>query len=407
MLMRLSTMLREAGSPHRQAATSRVDTHPLVAMTAPSFNHDEFTAALRDVRDWPELLRQAERNKLFYWLAMKLRAERLRDVPPGPVQVVLGLGVTQAFLLERRHAAAWRELAGRLEDRGLQPVLLKGQSLTSRLYGDSLERVSGDIDVLVSSDNLRDAEVVLQDLGYRATNRDYYVEHHFHLPYSRIQGGCPITVELHWQVAKRSAHVCFEVDDWIRRARILETPAGRARVAPPGEEVAYLAYHALARGAPTLRDLSDVTRLWHRLSPVERARAFAAARRAGASGHLILALEMADNLWGMAENPVVRERPRLRRWLIRHLLEPQTVIALGHATWWPFRRLVVWGAGRDGAASLWHLLRQTLRSPWEAHFDPEHSGRGRDATRLCALALAAGMCCLPRRIFPAAFRTGR
>jgi hypothetical protein len=286
-------------------------------------------------------------------------------------------------------------------------MLLKGRGLAARLHPD-LERVSGDIDILVPRERLGEAERALEGLGFGTAHRDAYLEHHFHLPYTRIGAGATITVELHWQVAKRQAGVRFPVEAWLARPRSLDTPAGRLELPPAVEEVAYLAYHSLGRGAPTLRDLSDVARLWLAMDRDGRSAAIAAAERAGAAAHLDAALDVADALWGGIDGT----RPSAGRpsgpWIARNLLHPATVIAVGEASWWPFSRLLAFSLRSPGGIDLRRLVDQTLRDPWEVHFAPPGSaGPRRDVARLAALGLAAALCALPPRLFPATFRAGR
>jgi hypothetical protein len=90
----------------------------------------------------------------------------------------------------RRNATILDGLAAalaRLQDVGIEPVLLKGAaSLVSGLYDDPVKRILSDIDLLISSRQIKSAEAALRPLGYTdlpsAGPRPWVKSQHRHIP---------------------------------------------------------------------------------------------------------------------------------------------------------------------------------------------------------------------------------
>ena len=92
------------------------------------------------------------------------------------------------------------ELAGALRERGLRGIVLKGPALRRWLYGDTADRMSLDIDLLVSWDDLEAVEGVLNGTGWRYLGIDAIGEHRPHCRvWERPDNG--LILELHRTLA--------------------------------------------------------------------------------------------------------------------------------------------------------------------------------------------------------------
>jgi hypothetical protein len=169
--------------------------------------------------------------------------------------------VEQALTAGRRRGASLLLVSQRVTDTlaqaGIRSTPLKGPLLSEAIYGDLGRRLSGDLDLLVATEQLNSAVEVVRELGYAAPTD--YVERsglpllHFVLVHE--QHGLP-PVELHWRVH------CYEGD--FARERLLpapgQSPAGW-RPAPADELIALLLFYA-RDGFVDLRLASDVSAWW-------------------------------------------------------------------------------------------------------------------------------------------------
>ena len=102
-------------------------------------------------------------------------------------------------------------LLDRFQESGIQAAPLKGNVLSSRLFGEPALRHVSDIDLLVRGDDLSVAHDLMLAAGYRRTtpSRDLtpkqsavFLRHSHHFTYRREQPA--VSVELHWRVFRWS-----------------------------------------------------------------------------------------------------------------------------------------------------------------------------------------------------------
>jgi Uncharacterised nucleotidyltransferase len=202
-------------------------------------------------------------------LAETLRVRRLLTVL-GPRVLELADGradddftsaVLQAIDAGRRHSAFLQlvslRISAMLAEAGIRSAALKGPLLGEAIYGDLGRRLSSDIDLLVSPEQLPAAVEVVRELGYCAptdyVQGDGLPQLHFTLVHER--GELPL-VELHWRV------------HWYERSfareRLLPPavdPSGQWRPAPAYELAALLLFYA-RDGFVGLRLASDLGAWW-------------------------------------------------------------------------------------------------------------------------------------------------
>ena len=128
--------------------------------------------AVRQVTDWPAVLRLANRHLVLPLFLLGLRSAGVRAGDP--------VFEPDAERRRRRHTArgmlqleAMRQAAGSLAARGIPALFLKGLPLGMRLYGSPYAKTSIDIDLLVPPDAFAPAEQALREAGWRRSIPDF------------------------------------------------------------------------------------------------------------------------------------------------------------------------------------------------------------------------------------------
>jgi hypothetical protein len=206
--------------------------------------------------DWSRLADTLRSRKLLAVLGpriLELAGKRASNDFVAAVERAIEAGRRQSTFLQ---LISLRVMA-MFTDAGIRCTPLKGPLLGEALYGDPGRRLSGDVDLLVSPEQLRAAVEVVRGLGYEAP-----VDHvddnglpllHFVLVHGR--GELP-PVELHWRV------------HWYERSfaheRLLPAAADRSanwRPAPADELAAMLLFYA-RDGFVGLRLATDLAAWW-------------------------------------------------------------------------------------------------------------------------------------------------
>jgi hypothetical protein len=217
--------------------------------------HDRALHLLKEV-DWTGLAEALHRRRLLTVLG-----PRILDLVDGNGDDDFAAAVEQAIDAGRRHSAFLQlvslRISAMLAEAGIRSTALKGPLFGEAIYGDPGRRLSSDIDLLVSPEQLQTAVEVVRGLGYAAPTD--HVEPsglpqlHFVLAHER--GELP-PVELHWRV------------HWYERsfARERLLPAavdepGDWRPAPPDELAALLLFYA-RDGFVGLRLAVDLSAWW-------------------------------------------------------------------------------------------------------------------------------------------------
>lgn len=191
------------------------------------------------------------------------------------------------------------EIAGRLNDEGIEPIALKGAAF---LLDDSARppgwRFMGDIDLLVPEQALSQCVRILGSIGHRAARNGYDPEHEAHYPPLVSPCGA-FSIELHTRLFALSD---FGIPPACAARRALSSGQGgsaRVRVLDPADRIAHLVGHAqlhnrnFAARRLVLKDLLDLSMLPRSaIEEFERAgleTTFAEPRQRAASQGLIAA----------------------------------------------------------------------------------------------------------------------
>jgi hypothetical protein len=257
--------------------------------------------------DWSRLAETLRVRKL-----LPVLGPRILELAEGRSSEDFAAAVAEAIESGRRQGAFLQlislRLTAALADADIRSTPLKGPLLGEAIYGDPGRRLSSDIDLLVSPEQLQAAVEVVRGLGYGAPT-DYVQECglpllHFVLVHER--GELP-PVELHWRV------------HWYERSfareRLLAPavdPPGDWRPAPADELAALLLFYA-RDGFIDLRLASDLGAWWDvygaDLPPGaldELLRTYPAFARV-----IPVAVEVAERMVGLPATQLVGEMPKL------------------------------------------------------------------------------------------------
>ncbi len=214
-------ILLSAGTADRRRAM-REQTGPLIAEV-----------------DWSRLAQTLRLRKLLPTLG-----PRILELAGESASNAFAAAVAEALETTRRRGAFLQlvtlRIVAMLAGAGIRCAPLKGPLLGEAIYGDPGRRLSSDIDLLVSPDELQAAVGVVRGLGYGAPTD--YVEAcglpqlHFVLVHER--GELP-PVELHWRLHWYERN--------FARQRLLPAtvvPSGEWRPAPADELAALLLFYA-------------------------------------------------------------------------------------------------------------------------------------------------------------------
>ena len=197
-----------------------------------------------------------------------------------------------------------------LEAAGIRSMLLKGPALGRALYGKPGRRPSADIDLLVRAEDLNEAVVAAERLGYRDTE-PYRPGERLPLLHRRLvhrQPGLPV-LELHWRV--HWYEQLFSRDMLLR-----SSPGGRIgnRAAPADELTGLLLFYA-RDGFVDLRLACDVGAWWDALGRQLPSGAVAKqiARYPALERVLVAAAEVSDHVVGVPRRELLGEEHELER----------------------------------------------------------------------------------------------
>lgn len=167
-----------------------------------------------------------------------------------------GLPEAKASFRRERHFNAYRaqrvlrdlrEILETLGGRGIHPIVLKGPSLASGLYGDPALRPVGDLDLLVDEKDAPVAMMALDAMGYRARGEvmtQWEAQNLMsHLPVLEAPDRVP--VEIHFRLFPKEAPLFPDEEGIWDRAIHGELAGVMSLKLAPADELLYLCGHIL------------------------------------------------------------------------------------------------------------------------------------------------------------------
>jgi hypothetical protein len=257
--------------------------------------------------DGNAILTRAETRASFLQLARELGVEGLTlnalksttvvDSLPAEVAGTLNARLDQL----RREALLWDlerdRVLHRLSRHGVTPILLKGSALRERVYDDRTERSMGDLDLLVTPEEIDQSIAALREAGYAPDFEewvDQYRLHHFHQVMTHPRG---FIVELHWALTGPASRVPLNEKQVVARASISDRGNTVPVRVPSSED---LLLHVVSQNEDDafglLRRIVDIDRIVARSPRLDWQYVARAASDAGLDLVLAVSLRLAQRL---------------------------------------------------------------------------------------------------------------
>ncbi|HMF94057.1 MAG TPA: nucleotidyltransferase family protein [Vicinamibacterales bacterium] len=157
-----------------------------------------------DDHDWPRLPSDADAHHLAPLLEWLTRG--CESSAPRAVRAQLRALVLRQTAWHRARTAAATEILDALERGSIRTLVLKGAALAWTIYPSPALRPMTDIDLLVDRSDAAKAQTVIRQLGFDAAPPRPFGGYAHHLPSAtRVDGGLPITVEIHLDALTRDS----------------------------------------------------------------------------------------------------------------------------------------------------------------------------------------------------------
>ncbi|WLR49150.1 nucleotidyltransferase family protein [Halobacillus litoralis] len=212
--------------------------------------------------DWNLFIKQSLHHRVYPLLYSKVKMVESGRIPEF---------VEEKLCFEyKRNTFQMLQLSGEMErmsrlfsSNEIRLLFLKGPMLSHELYGDVSLRTSGDLDVMISIEDLQKAEHLLASHGYQ---KDDYIEtvledwkwRHHHVTYYHPRK--KVKIELHWRLNPGPCKEPGFEHLWKRKevSSISKTPI---YILGKEELFLFLAAHGARHGWSRLRWLVDIDRL--------------------------------------------------------------------------------------------------------------------------------------------------
>lgn len=172
-----------------------------------------------------------------------------------------------ATLTETLRMTGFMKHTGRVLDElnraDIPHVVLKGAALAAHVYGDIAYRHAHDLDILIASDRLHDAEALLRQQGFAPTT-PVGADHHHLSPLANAVG---FSVELHRRL--RNQYPGLTARDVIRRSQAATVADRATRIPSLADALLHVAVHATACTSSNLRWACDAWLIAGRMTPAD------------------------------------------------------------------------------------------------------------------------------------------
>ena len=272
-----------------------------------------------EVDDWDQVLDRAQRHTVESLLHHYLLQTRFRL--PVAIEERARRWQTIKDAWHTHAQSALDEALKVLDSADIPTIVLKGPVLGARVYPDPRTRFSGDLDLLVASNNLDRAIAALNTIGYgpqRESEARFLRKYHYHINLGR---SCPPLIELHFALSDRFG-VETPAEEFLSRAGVYQR--GRdstAYILSPEDEMLYLCVHAAGHRFLRLSWLYDIKLLLLRYPDLDWNSLTGRARSLRLLTPLLFACETLRSRLGVRtplEEPMHRHfRSRIANFLLR------------------------------------------------------------------------------------------
>lgn len=212
--------------------------------------------------DWSLFMELSLHHRVYPYIYPKLKSLEDKLVPENIMQQLNRYYQNNTFKM--------LQLCGEMErvsklflENEIHPLFLKGPILATDLYGDLSLRTSGDLDVLISIENLQKAEELILCAGYE---KDEYIQsvlndwkwRHHHFTYFHPTKG--IKLEIHWRLNPAPTMEPSFSELW-KRKRIYSATSFPVYFLGIEDLFLFLVTHGARHGWSRLRWLTDIQQI--------------------------------------------------------------------------------------------------------------------------------------------------
>jgi hypothetical protein len=212
--------------------------------------------------DWDRFLKLARHHRVYPVLYRKLQTIDATWVPLHVIQSLRNDYQSNTFQMLKL-SAEMENICKMLSKSNIRSLILKGPVLAADLYGDISLRTSGDLDILVSMDDLDHAEELLGRHGYL---KDDYIQtvlndwkwRHHHITFFHPLNGTKL--EIHWRLGPGPGKEPDFHELW-KRKRISTLTANPIYFLGREDLFLFLVSHGARHGWSRLRWLTDIDQI--------------------------------------------------------------------------------------------------------------------------------------------------
>jgi len=179
--------------------------------------YDPLAPLPTDKRYYEELVEDVEFFGVSSQVYFLLRQKGMLDLTPVFFQERLKHSYMEALYLNTFIGKQTEQLFNLFESREINVIPLKGTVFASKYFGHIGARPTTDIDLLIQISDIEKSIDCVKLLGY--TIEEENIPGHFHYSFSKKLPGSeiPLTVELHWDLVKRST-ASFNINEFWHQA---------------------------------------------------------------------------------------------------------------------------------------------------------------------------------------------
>jgi hypothetical protein len=223
--------------------------------------------------DWDRFLAWVARHGVVPLVYQNLRESAPSSMPDAVLGQLHDWTMTSArrALVQIGEAARITRLLG---NAGIRSMMLKGPVLSLLAYGDATLRASRDIDLLVDPGQVREAERLIGEAGYRRFDPNFELTPRQHQVFQRVRcqfayfsEKTAVVQELHWRLSSNPTLLPLDEQAlWSRPDHV--HLQGIDFITLPDEELfLYLCVHAAVHVWFRLKWLADIAALLRRMPP--------------------------------------------------------------------------------------------------------------------------------------------
>jgi len=214
--------------------------------------------------DINEIREQGMRHNLFQLIYSQMQKNQMfifpQDLVTNFLKELKGLYL-KGVSLSAKQEAVENEVASILRSKGIQSLIIRGNSLAKELYNDLNCRTSTDIDILIRESDVLSADSVLKGNRYDRNDRiplRFWLHRLHHAIY--YYPGTTDIIELHWNFGIPSFFKLSSEDIWDE---VTMTDSGQLRLTPEMLIIMLLVHHHM-HSFRELKILTDIVWSLHK-----------------------------------------------------------------------------------------------------------------------------------------------